>query len=354
MIIKEDKKIWKKALLKSNTSIIKAIESLNNSSLQIVLVVSKGNKFIGTITDGDIRRGFIKGLTIKSSINKIINKKSLFVSSKINKSNIIKIMNKNEIRHLPILSSKKILKGLYVFAHNLTSSFENTPIVIMAGGKGKRLMPLTKNCPKPLIKINGKPILEHIILKARDEGFKNFFISIYYLGDKIKKYFSSGKKLGVSIKYLEEKSPLGTAGSLNLAKSFIKTNFLVINGDILSIVKFSNLLNFHKYHKAEGTMTVRNHEIQHPFGVVKTKGVKIKNFEEKPILRSYVNAGVYAFTPAVFKFLKKNKGFDMPEVFERLRKNNKKTIVFPIHESWVDLGDKSQLNNKEKFLDNNF
>ena len=122
----------------------------------------------------------------------------------------------------------------------------------------------------------------------------------------------------------------------------------MINGDILSIVRFSNLLNFHNNHKAVGTMTVRNHEIQHPFGVVKTSGVKIKNFEEKPIIRSYVNAGVYAFRPSVFKYLKKRKGFDMPDVFEWLRKNNRKTIVFPIHESWVDLGDKNQFENTVK------
>ena len=348
MIIKEDKKIWKKALLKNGSSIRHAIENLNNSSLQIVIVLSKNRKFVGTITDGDIRRGFIKGLTVKSPINKIINRNSLFVNSKNNVNEVIKIMDKNEIRHLPILNKKNILTGLYVFTTHLKNSNESIPIIIMAGGKGKRLMPLTKNCPKPMIKINGKPVLEHIILKAKEEGFKNFFISIQYLGDKIKKYFLNGKKLGVNIKYLQESNPLGTAGSLNLARSFIKTNFLVINGDILSIVKFSNLLNFHNNHKADGTMTVRNHEIQHPFGVVKTKGVKIKNFEEKPILRSYINVGVYAFKPSIFKFLKKNRSFDMPEVFERLRKNNKKTIVFPIHESWVDLGDKNQLENEIK------
>lgn len=348
MIIKEEKNIWKKALLKSDSTIKNAIENLNKSSLQIILVVSKSNKFIGTITDGDIRRGFIKGLTVKSSIAQIINKDSLFVDPKTNINDIIKIMDKNEIRHLPIINKEKILEGLYVFTTHLKSSFENIPVIIMAGGKGERLMPLTKNCPKPMIKINGKPILEHIILKAKEEGFKNFFISIHYLGEKIKKYFSSGEKFGVNIRYLEENRPLGTAGSLNLAKPFIKTNFLVINGDILSIVRFSNLLNFHNNHKAVGTMTVRNHEIQHPFGVVKTSGVKIKNFEEKPIIRSYVNAGVYAFKPSVFKYLKKRKGFDMPDVFEWLRKNNRKTIVFPIHESWVDLGDKNQLENTVK------
>ena len=348
MIIKEDKKVWKKALLKDKSSIRDAIENLNKSSLQIILIVSNKNRFIGTITDGDIRRGFIKGLTVKSSIKKIINTNSLFVSPKTSHNEVIKIMDKNDIRHLPILNKKNTLTGLYVFTTHLKNTNEKTPIIIMAGGKGKRLMPLTRNCPKPMIKINGKPVLEHIILKAKEEGFRNFFISIHYLGKKIKKYFLNGKKLGVNIKYLQESKPLGTAGSLNLAKSYIKTNFLVINGDIISIVKFSNLLNFHNNHKADGTMTVRNHEIQHPFGVVKTKGVKIKNFEEKPILRSYINAGVYAFRPSIFKFLKKNKSFDMPEVFERLRKNNKKTIVFPIHESWVDLGDKNQLENRIK------
>ena len=348
MIIQESKNAWTKIVLREDNLIKTAIEKLNSHKQKIILVVSNNKKLVGTITDGDIRRGFIKGLTIKNKLKQVKNTKYLFVNSKASSDQARQLMIDNDIKNLPIIDKKKNIKGLYSFVTNLPNHNENIPFVIMAGGKGSRLKPITNNCPKPLIKINKKPILEHIIIKARNEGFKNFFITLNYLGHKIEKYFSDGKKWNVKIKYIKENYPLGTAGSLNLIKKYLKTNFIVVNGDILTSVNFSDLLDFHLKNKATATMTVKTHEIQHPYGVVNTEGMEIKNLQEKPIIKEYVNIGVYAFHPIALKSLKKSGYFDMPNVFSWLKKKKKKIIIFPLHETWVDLGIKKELKKIQK------
>ena len=348
MIISEKKNEWSKLVLNENDLIIKAIQNLNFYKQKIILVVSKNKKLVGTITDGDIRRGFIKGMNTKNKLKQVKNTKYSFVSMKVSLDQAKQIMLANDIMNLPIVDKKKNIKGLYSFVASLPNYNENIPFVIMAGGKGSRLKPITNNCPKPLIKINKKPILEHIIIKARNEGFKNFFITLNYLGHKIEKYFSDGKKWNVKIRYVRENSPLGTAGSLNLVKKYLKTNFIVVNGDILSSVNFSDLLDFHLKNKAAATMTVKTHEIQHPYGIVNTKGMEIKNLQEKPIIKDYVHIGVYAFHPLSLKLLKKKGYFDMPNVFDWLRKKKKKIIIFPLHETWVDLGIKNELKKIQK------
>lgn len=338
MIVKEEKKIWRQAILREDATIAGAIKNLNKTCLQIILVVSKKGKFVGTVTDGDIRRGFIKGENISGPIKAIVNKKSHTVNEKNKITDIKKIMSLYDVRQVPILQKNKKIIGLFISRDHMLKSNENIPVIIMAGGKGTRLRPLTNSLPKPLLKVKGKPILENIIIKAKKEGFKNFYISINYLGHMIERYFLDGKKWDVKIKYIKEKTPLGTAGSLRLIRSCIKNNFIVLNADVLSNVSFSDILDFHIKNKASATMTVRSHKIQHPFGIVKTKGMKIANFEEKPIINSYVNAGVYVLTPSIFKFFKKQKTFDMPDLFIWLKEKNKKVIVFPIHENWIDLG----------------
>ena len=201
-------KNWKKIILKENNSISDVIKNLNKSSAQIVLVESKSKKFLGTITDGDIRRGLSRGLSLKSSILKILNRNPTTVNYEINKIKAKKIMNKNSISHLPILDKNNSkIKGI-IFLKDISSEeqFFDNPVVIMAGGKGQRLWPITKNCPKPLLKINGETIIEKIIKTCRGQGFKNFCISINYLGKMIENYLKEGKKLDSKIEYIKEKN----------------------------------------------------------------------------------------------------------------------------------------------------
>jgi NDP-sugar pyrophosphorylase family protein len=211
-------------------------------------------------------------------------------------------------------------------------------MVIMAGGRGTRLGQHTENCPKPLLPVGGKPMLEHIIERAKAEGFNRFVIAIHYLGQMIEEYFGDGSRWQVQIAYLHEQTPLGTAGALGLMQPRPDEPFLVTNGDVLTDIRYGELLDFHCRHRAAATMAVRQHEWQHPFGVVKTKGVEIIGFEEKPILRSHINAGIYAMEPHTLDSLGLNEHCDMPTLFTRLKERDGRTIVYPMHEPWLDVG----------------
>jgi len=208
----------------------------------------------------------------------------------------------------------------------------------MAGGLGSRLKPYTDNCPKPMLKINDKPILEIVIEKCIDYGFQNFYLSVNYLKEIIIQYFGDGSKWGINIHYLKEKEALGTAGSLGLLPSDIEHPFLVINGDVLTKFNPYKLLEFHNIHKALATLSVREHIIDIPFGVIETEGVEVKEMLEKPSYKRLVNAGVYALDPSILKYINEKERIDMPELFNRLMALKKKVVACPIHEYWIDIG----------------
>lgn len=340
---------WEKCLVPEDSKITDAIKSLDKSGLKIVLIVNKKNIFQGTVSDGDIRRGLLKGLTIDSPLNEIIHRDSFKVSPNIDKSILKDLMDSNQIMQIPIVDKKGFICGLYTWDSIEASQFIPNKMVVMAGGRGKRLHPHTENCPKPLVKVRGKPMLEHIILRAKKEGFTDFIISVNYLAEMIINYFKDGDSFGVNIEYIHEDKPLGTAGSLSLLKSKVKEPFIVTNGDVITDIKYADLLNYHNSHNSSATMSVKLHQIQNPFGVVETTGNKIIGFTEKPIIKSYVNAGVYCISHENLKILKRNEYCDMPIFFERIKSANKPVIVYPMHELWADIGrpnDLSEMNNQ--------
>jgi len=211
-------------------------------------------------------------------------------------------------------------------------------MVIMAGGRGTRLWPHTEHCPKPMLPVAGTPMLERIIERAKAEGFRHFVIAIHYLGHMIEKYFADGDRWQVQIEYLREESPLGTAGALTLLSPPPDRPFVVSNGDVLTDIRYGELLDFHVRHQAAATMAVRLHEWQHPFGVVRTKGVEIVGFEEKPVSQTHVNGGVYALDPLALRALHRSEACDMPMLFERLQAQGLRTVAYPMHEPWLDVG----------------
>jgi len=210
--------------------------------------------------------------------------------------------------------------------------------VIMAGGRGTRMYPHTESCPKPMLPIGGKPMLEHIVERAQAEGFRHFVLAVHYLAHVIEDYFGDGSRWGIQIDYLREEQPLGTGGALSLIEQRPSRPFLVTNGDVLSEVRYGEILDFHVRHKATATMAVRPYEWQHPFGVVHADGVDIIGFEEKPVVRSRINAGIYAIDPVALDALDRGQHCDMPTLFERLRSSARRTIVYPMHEPWLDVG----------------
>lgn len=314
------------------------MKNLNKTGSKISLIINHKKEFQGTISDGDIRRALINRAKHNYIIKKIINKNALTVSPDETYENVLTLMLKNKIQQIPVVSKNKKIVGLYLWDEVYVNKKIPNTMVIMAGGMGSRLGNYTKNCPKPLLPVNGKPMLERIIERAKLQGFENFLISINYLGQMIKDYFSDGKKWNVKINYLKESHPLGTAGALKLILPKPKLPFVVSNCDIMTDFNYGDLLDFHCNNKAQATMAVRNHEWENPYGVVRTKGIDIVDFKEKPVIRSYINAGVYVLEPKSIRVIKKNENIDMPKIFERIKNKNLKTIVYPVHEPWLDIG----------------
>ena len=337
---------FKKAIINSDSTINNVVKSLNNSGLKIVLVVKK-NKFLGTIVDGDIRRGILKGINLKDNIKKIINKKPVTVGTNVKKKEAIYLTKEYGIQHIPILNKKKNIIGLFINTDLVESTKRDIKFVIMAGGYGKRLLPLTQKKPKALIKVFNKPMIEHVIIRAKKFGFFNFIFSINYLGNQIKKYFKNKKNLQVKISYIEEKKPLGTAGSLYLLKNIKDKHVLVTNCDVISDIDYSDVIDYHKLNNADVTMVVKRYEKKNPFGVIETKGNNFIAYYEKPVKYENINAGIYVFNTKNFKYLKKEQHKDMNKFFEDLVKLGKKVIVYPVYESWTDLGTKKSFNIKK-------
>ncbi len=330
--------LWKKSLLYVDSSLQDAIRSLDESGLQIALVVDQNGALLGSITDGDIRRGLLRGLTTSDSIESIIHRDPLIVPPQLGDDSVLQLMQANKLHQLPVVDKDRKVVGLHVLDELIAPKKRSNLMVIMAGGKGMRLRPHTENCPKPLLPVNGKPMLEHIIEQAKAEAFNRFVLSVHYLGEMIEDYFEDGKKWGVDIQYLWEDEPLGTAGSISLLENRPQESFIVTNGDVLTDVRYGDLLDFHCRHDATATMAVRLHEWQNPYGVVKIKGVEIIGFDEKPIYRSHINAGVYALTPSVLDQLVEGERCDMPTLFSRAKDKGGKVIVYPMHEPWLDVG----------------
>ena len=329
---------WRKAILPANATIEQAIRNLIEVSKRIVLVTNEAGVLEGTLSDGDIRRGLLKKLDLNSPIASIIRRNPLVVPPELERELVMQLMVANKVQQIPVVDECHHVVGLYLWDEISTAPKRSNLMVIMAGGMGTRLHPHTENCPKPLLPVGGKPMLEHIIDRAKLEGFSHFVLAIHYLGHMIEAHFGNGERLGVQIDYLREETPLGTAGALGLLNPLPDAPFLVTNGDVITDIRYRELLDFHTRHAAVASMAVRVHEWQHPFGVVKTQGVEIVGFEEKPIARSHINAGVYALEPAALSFLTVDVHCDMPTLFERLQAAAKRTVAYPMHEPWLDVG----------------
>lgn len=343
---------WKKTLLPIKATVQEAITRLDQAAMQIVMVINEKNELYGTITDGDIRRGLLNGLKLDSPIEGVIQREAFVVPESMENEIILKIMSANSIRQIPIIDNKRKVVGLHTWENLAVKTELSNPMIIMAGGKGKRLHPFTEKCPKPLLPVYGKPIMEHILIQAISEGFTSFFVSVNYLSEMIESYFGDGKKWGVKIKYIHEEQPLGTAGALCYLKKNINVPFVVTNGDVLTHMRYSEFLDFHIHHHAEATMAVRTYEWQNPFGVVNIDGLDIISLEEKPIDKSHINAGIYALDPVAFDYLKKNEKCDMPMLFERIRKSGNRTVAYPMHEPWLDVGRPDDFKLAENYVQN--
>lgn len=332
------KELWRETLLSETSTIENAVQVLNKTAMKIVLITNKVGVLVGTVSDGDIRRGLISGGTLNSPLDNIVNRDPLVVSTSFNKQDVSQLMRVSGIQQIPIVDKNQKVIGLYSWNEMNGPNPRNNTIVIMAGGKGTRLQPHTENCPKPLLPIAGKPILQHIIEKAKAQGFSHFVLAIHHLGSLIEDYFGNGDRFEVSIEYIREEVPLGTAGALSLLEPKFDIPIIVTNGDLITDISYSEIVDFHEKQKAVATMASRIHEWQNPFGVVNTNEFEIIGYEEKPIIYSQVNAGVYVINPDALGILEKSVAYDMPSVFKMLQEKGERTVAFPVHEQWLDVG----------------
>jgi len=327
---------WKKILVSPLNHIQEVLKVINNESLQLALVVDSDNRLLGTVTDGDIRRALINGVPLSHPISKIMYTTPTVVDFNASKDQLLELMKAKQLNSIPILDNG-IIVGLETIHHITQKAKYDNPVFLMAGGFGTRLKPLTDNCPKPLLRVGDKPILETVLLSFVKSGFHNFYISTHYLPEMIKEYFGCGEKWGVSINYIHEERPLGTGGALGLLpKDLPELPVIMMNADVLTKVDLEALLAFHNENDANATMCVREYEYQVPFGVIESEGIKIKSMVEKPLQRFHVNAGIYVVGRKIIDQVKNNQVIDMPTLLERYL--DESVIMFPFHEYWLDIG----------------
>tara|TARA_Y200000002_G_scaffold375111_2_gene376890 strand:- start:150 stop:1211 length:1062 start_codon:yes stop_codon:yes gene_type:complete len=340
---------FKKTFVNLDQTISHALKSLNYSGARICIVVDKKNLFKGLINDGDIRRALLKGKNLETKIDQIYNKKPIVVKEKFNKNIILKKLKKKGVDQAPIIKNKKVI-GIYNVKRSISKNLR-IPAVIMAGGMGSRLKPVTNKVPKALVTINKVPMLSKVINNLKKYGFYNFILTTYYKSIQIKNFYKKGKSLNVKIDYVTEKKPLGTAGSLSLLRHKIKEkNFLLTNCDVISEINYRSLIDFHIKNKADLTMAVKKYTTENQFGEINLNGIKIIKIDEKPKKNIIINSAIYILKTKYLKHLKYNQFIDMNDFIMQLIKMNKKVVAFPFYENWFDLGTKEQL----KIFKNNF
>jgi dTDP-glucose pyrophosphorylase len=344
-----DPQLWRRASLGPDATLEDTIRNLNDSGCQITLIVDTGDRLLGTVTDGDVRRGLLRGVGLDERVTSVLQREALVVPPGLGREVALQLMQANRIQQLPVVDRQGRVVGIHLWRDLMEPSTHSNLMVLMAGGMGSRLRPHTEACPKPLLPVAGKPMLEHIIERARDGGITRFVISVHYLGHMIEEHFGDGSRWGVQISYVREQNPLGTAGAIGFLDE-PAAPFLVSNGDVLTDVRYSELLDFHASNGAVATMAVRQHEWRHPYGVVRTTGLDIIGFEEKPVSRTHVNAGLYVLDPSVLTVLRPGERCDMPALFDRLKQRGDRTIVYPLHESWFDIGQPEHFAEAENVL----
>lgn len=329
---------WKEVLIKPITTIFQTMQLIDKSSLQFAVVVDEELHLLGTVTDGDIRRGILKGYPLDTPITNVMNPFPVYEEKGRGYFYYNEILTQKNLKQLPIVDSDKRVVDIIFYDHYNNFPRKDNPVILMAGGLGTRLRPLTNNIPKPMLKVGDKPILETIIESYKCFGFRNFILSVNYKKEMIKDYFRDGDLLGVNISYIDEEKKLGTAGALSLLQEYPNNPFFVMNGDILTKIHFDSLLDFHIESKSIATMCVREYEFQVPYGVIHTDNNRLLSIEEKPSHRSFVNAGIYVLNPEVINYIPINTFYDMPELFNNLLNKNLSVSAYPLREYWMDIG----------------
>ncbi|MEZ9476209.1 nucleotidyltransferase family protein [Vibrio splendidus] len=326
----------KNIILRTSVSIREALIAIDAGALRFAIVIDENLQLIGTITDGDIRRALIGGKELSETIETVFNSSPTSVEASAPDCEVKRILMECSLFAIPVVDNGEVV-GLHTLSSVNKVEVKSNPVFIMAGGFGSRLRPLTDSCPKPMLKVGGKPMLEILIEQFKAQGFSQFFISTHYLPEVITQYFGDGSKRGVNIEYVYEDSPLGTGGALSLLpKDRIQDDVVVVNGDVLTTLDFSSLITKHKNLNSKATMCVREFNYKIPYGVVEINETKITGFVEKPTQTYQVNAGIYVISKEVIDSVEAGTKIDMPTLFEQ--NLNRAVNAIPFYDYWLDIG----------------
>lgn len=318
-------------------TITQAIAQLDKAGTGALLLCDADRKLHGVLTDGDIRRAILAGISLNVACSTIASMNPLRAPSDISPKDALHLMNTHDINHLPLVDDDGCVTGFVLRKDLVTEEQLELSAVIMAGGYGTRLRPLTDNVPKPMLPVGDRPLLELTIEQLRKAGIRRVSVTTHYLADSIVDHFGNGEAFGVDLNFVTEDHPLGTAGGLKLIE-VSKDPILVMNGDILTEVSFKDFLAYHRSHKADVTVAVRRYEMQVPYGVIECDGSAVKRLREKPDVSFLVNAGMYLIEPSVFGYIPQGQRFDMTDLIQRLLEEGRSVASYPILEYWLDIG----------------
>jgi len=332
-------KHWQSILIEPAMRLDEAIAVLDREGLRIALVVDAQRRLLGTLTDGDVRRALLRQTPLSAPVRDAMFDKPMTASLDWTRERILALMERHQLLHVPIVDAQLHVVGLETLHGVLQKRHKNNPIFLMAGGFGTRLQPLTDHCPKPMLRVGDKPILELIVENFVNAGFHRIFVSTHYRAEMIQEHFGDGSRWGASIRYVHEERPLGTGGALGLLPhEEIDQPMFMMNGDLLTNLNFDNLLKFHLEHDGMATMCVREYEHRVPYGVIESDGHRIRSMVEKPVHRFFVNAGIYVLAPELVRSVEPDQHIDMPTLLEHQIGRGHSINMFPIHEYWLDIG----------------
>jgi len=345
----------KKILAKPSFSLKAALKQIDKSGLQVLVVVDEEDRILGIVTDGDMRRAIIKDLDFRTPIQDIMTKNPIVISYKSSKEESLQLMKKYEIRHIPVVDEKNKIIDIFLWKDFLKNGevscpIKNIPVIIMAGGKGKRLDPFTKILPKPLIPIEEKPVIEVIMDNFKKYGFNKFIIALNYKAEMIKMYFAENPN-NYQIEYIQEKDFLGTIGALSLIKDKLVDTSIVSNCDVVIDANYDDLLNYHKQNNNQITILGVSRNINIPYGILNMKNADFKEIIEKPDYHFIVNSGVYVLEPEVVDLIPTNQPTDMPELLVLAKKKGFKIQVYPVNCSWFDIGEWGEYKKAIEYMD---
>lgn len=327
-----------KILIAPGQSIRDALLKIDAAGAQIALVTDEERRLLGTVSDGDIRRGLLKGLSLSDAVEKCMCRNPQTARSGDCPDSVLATMRREKLHQMPILDADRRVVGMEVLDDYLLPTARENWVVLMAGGLGSRLGELTKATPKPMLQIGDKPLLETILRNFVDQGFRNFYLSVNYMAEVIEAHFGNGERFGAQIRYVREAKRMGTAGSLSLLPELPVEPLIVANGDLLANIDYAHMLDVHVDSGTAGTMGVSEYEFQIPYGVVREENGYISHIEEKPVHKSLISAGVYVLSPVALAYVPKDTFFDMPSLFEALIASGLKAATYKVHGYWLDIG----------------